>query len=100
MNPLPSAFLRPEIMALGIPILALMIPIVAILTAHQRKMAELYHSRHQGVSQQDVDSLRREIAELRERVNQQAIALDSVGRLAAPPVIPTTPPNIEQRLNS
>lgn len=72
-----------EVLALGIPILALLIPIVAILTAHQRKMAELIHSR-QSLPDPSVQQLKAEIAELRERVNTQAIQMDNIPRQPLP----------------
>lgn len=52
------------------------IPIVAILTAHQRKMAQLIHGT-QG-PREEVEALRREVTELRNLVYQQAIKLDSL----------------------
>jgi hypothetical protein len=63
-----------------IPILALLIPIVAILVKHQQRMAEIIHSgRPQGlpVDRQEIDSLRREIQELKQIVHQQAISMDT-----------------------
>jgi hypothetical protein len=76
--------------AVGIP---LMIPIVAILTAHQRKMAELY--RQGGVApvadpqtQIRLAQLESEVGRLRELVHEQTIALDSMRSLSAPPDVP------------
>ncbi|HRF60290.1 MAG TPA: hypothetical protein PLH94_10320 [Fimbriimonadaceae bacterium] len=85
-----------EVLALGIPLLALMIPIVAILTYHQRKMAEIIHLRQAeqpGASQEELERLRREVADLTQRLHAQAIELDTYQsqlRGNAPP--------IEQRL--
>lgn len=78
-------------LALGIPILALLIPIVAILSAHQRRMAEIIHqNKGHDVSQDhllaEMRALRGEISDLRERMNQQAIALDT---LASRPTLST-----------
>jgi hypothetical protein len=60
-------------------IVALCIPIVIVLTNHQRKMAELIHARHND----GVDALRGrmvqmelEMQEMRDRVNAAAIATD------------------------
>ena len=73
-----------------VPIFAIMmvfgIPIVAILTAHQRKMAELIHGRQEQSNNlsplvQEVQNLRQEVFELRQRVNEQQIDLDDVKSL-------------------
>lgn len=85
-----------EFLALGIPLLALMIPIVAILTYHQRKMAEIIHLRQPeqpGASQEEVDRLRREVAELTQRLHAQAIELDTYQSQLS------SRPPIEQRLS-
>ncbi|MEA2554296.1 MAG: hypothetical protein QOJ65_2472 [Fimbriimonadaceae bacterium] len=60
-----------------IPILALTIPIVAILSAHQRKMAEIIHRNNQN-GPAEIDSLRQEIRELRTIIHQQTIAMDDI----------------------
>lgn len=94
-----------ETIAIGIPILVLMIPIVAILTSHQRKMAEIIHGRSgqtppQGMptSNPEIAALRAEVYELKQMVQSQLIAMDSLqtARQSTPP--PT--PSIEQRLGS
>jgi hypothetical protein len=74
--------------------LVVVLPIVAVLTAHQRKMAEVY-ARSAAAAQPnpELQSLRQEIRELKDLVHQQAIALDSANRLG-PPATPT----VEQRL--
>lgn len=65
------------------------LPIVAILTNHQRKMAELIHGKGQSVDNQEVAMLRAEVAQLRDRVNQQTLMLDGVQRsLTTPPAMP------------
>lgn len=74
---------------LAVPILALMIPIVAIMSAHQHRMASLIN-RQPDYSPQlvgEVESLRREVQELKQLVHQQLIAMD--GRFPQPPVPPT-----------
>ena len=48
-----------------IPLLALSIPIVAIWTKHQRRMAEIAHMQTPGRGEAE---LRAEIADLRERI--------------------------------
>ena len=89
---------EPRMFAMFIPILALLIPIIAILTAHQRKMAELYAHQAQDQSNPEIAALRREIQELKGLIHQQAIAMDNVasGRVS----IPATPPQIHDRLSS
>ena len=80
-----------------IPLFALMIPIIVILTKHQQKMAEIMH-RTAGDEGQ-IAALRQEIAELRALVHQQAITLDNISQfqksLNAPPV-----PNVVDRLST
>lgn len=91
-------------------ILVYMIPIVAIvggITAgivrsmmkHQQEMARLMREQPQAVAAAtaEVDALRREVLELRDRVNTLAIHSDTAVPVVTPPAIPT---NIEQRLNS
>lgn len=58
-----------------------MIPIIAILTAHQRKMAELMRKDQQQPNPQ-TDRLAAEVGELKQAIHQQTIALDTlVGEL-------------------
>jgi hypothetical protein len=87
--------LEPAILALLIPITCLMIPIVAILTAHQRKMAEIIHQKA-STQPGEIEALRREIYELKQLVHQQAIAMDSLLVRQTPP---PTSPDISQRLD-
>jgi hypothetical protein len=66
------------ILALAIPLgLCVVLPIVAILTAHQRKMAEIYARTAVQQPNPEISQLRDEIRELKMLVHQQAIALDS-----------------------
>lgn len=71
------AFIDPESAAVIVPVIIFMIPIIAILTAHQRKMAEIIHRKPQ-VNSNEMDVLHREIGELKQLVHQQAIALDDM----------------------
>lgn len=72
------------VIPLMIPILALTIPIVAILTGHQRRMAEIMHQNGGLGSQADarvlyeLDCLRKELADVRNLLNQQTIAIDNL----------------------
>lgn len=78
--------MRPFEPALIIPFLIFMIPIIAILTNHQQKMAKLIHG-NQGENQvngailQELQALRAEVAHLKEIVNQQALAVDDLRSL-------------------
>jgi hypothetical protein len=90
MPPLPIADFPAEILAIFIPITALMIPIVAILTTHQRRMAELYHSRNPQMDQHaamQMEAMRREMAELKTLIHQQAIAIDNLAPRLTPPSV-------------
>jgi hypothetical protein len=79
------------IAAIGL-VLVCGIPIIAILTHHQRKMAELIHRNHNEVHPvvvDEVNKLRAEVQHLRERLNETTIALDDARRGSA---------DIEQRV--
>ncbi len=68
-----------EILALLIPITALCIPIVAILTVHQRKMAEMRVQLERdrvGTGSEDVRKLREEFQTLREGLTAHAMSVD------------------------
>ena len=67
--------------------LVFLIPIIAILTSHQRKMAELIHGRKEQQGQQAdtlphvhdrLSHMEREMAELKDLVRNQTIALDNL----------------------
>ncbi len=60
------------------------IPMVAILTHHQRKMAELIHSRHNDINpvvMDEVQRLRAEVQQMRTELHETTIALDDVRKL-------------------
>lgn len=58
-----------------------LIPIVAILTAHQRKMAEILHrNRESSAANPEIAALRAEVARLASAVHQQTIMLDNLSR--------------------
>ncbi len=82
----------PEMAAVVVPLGIFMIPIVAILTKHQQKMAELMH--HGGQDNQLIANLQREVYELRQMVIQHAVALDDIGmgRGSLPPTNPPASP--------
>ena len=56
------------------------IPILAILTAHQRKMAMIIHGSQQNQLQNNAqqDQLSSEVRDLKQIVYQQSIAIDSI----------------------
>ena len=80
---LPLAFSFGELGVL-IPFVALLIPIVAILSKHQMKMAALIHGKvidHNDNIVPIVENnsqLSEEVRQLRELMHQQAIALDNL----------------------
>ena len=87
-----------------IPVIAMLVvfsvPIIAILTAHQRKMAELMRSQpqHDLRAQQQIDLMQAQINDLRNQLHEHIVRTD------APPMTarPQSPPpvtEIEQRLN-
>lgn len=67
---------EPGQIAIFIPIIALMIPIVGMLVRHQQKMAEIMHSSRASLP--EVEMLRREVADLKGLVHQQSIEIDSL----------------------
>ena len=78
----PLAQVMPEdIFPFLLGALVFMIPIIAILTAHQRKMALIMRGQDEEgrrVRTPEVDQLRHEMAELRQMVAQQAIMMDNL----------------------
>ncbi len=54
------------------------VPVVWILTTHQRKMAELIHSTNQNQTNANNESLAAEMRDLKQLVYQQSIALDNL----------------------
>ena len=73
-----------------IPLCALMIPIVAMLTRHQQKMAEILN--RGAADHNQISELRRELSDLKTLVHQQTITLDTVAgnqrALGGPPPTP------------
>ena len=79
MNIFPLANLE-NILGIMIPIIALTIPIVAILVSHQQKMAQMIHGSPEGNNQlgQQLHDLQQELRSLRELTTQNTLALDDV----------------------
>lgn len=90
------------ILALLIPITIFMIPIVAILTHHQRKMAELMRHRAPQAAPDELAEMRREMQELKQLVAQQTIQMDDFlsnqRRLSVSP--PPVPHDLQSRIGS
>ncbi len=85
-----------ELIAIIAILMVFGIPMVAILTHHQRKMAELIHSKHNEINPvviEEVERLRAEVQRLRTELHETTIALDDVRRLK-----PTDLGRIEQRI--
>lgn len=65
-----------------IPLAAVMlifgIPIIVILTNHQRKMAELIHGKQAQLPGQDLAPIYHELKNLRDSVNSVAMNVDSL----------------------
>lgn len=87
---------EPETLGIMIPIVALLIPIVAILTRHQRSMAELIHGSHHAQQNQaaaaEIQALRAEMASLRESVNMMIVNRDGLPSSSLNPQLGNTPP--------
>ena len=60
-------------------VMTMLIPIIWILTHHQRKMAELMHGKQNG-SGQVTPQTEYEIAQMKQAIHQQTIALDTLMR--------------------
>ena len=59
----------------------MMIPIVSILVKHQQKMALIMRENPQGDNQRqtyELESIKRELADLKTLMHQQAIAMDNL----------------------
>ena len=74
--------MNPEVV---IPLASIMmifgIPMAAILTSHQRKMAELIHGKQvEGNSSAEVSYLRQEVSALKDQISRQSAALDEIRR--------------------
>lgn len=91
-----GSILQPHVLVFMIPITAIVLGIgagiIQSFQKHQLQMAELMH-RNKEVDPRvlaELQSLREEVAELRDRVNQAALASDNFNRLnlQSPPDLP------------
>ncbi len=69
--------------ALGSVIAFFSVPVLWIVTSHQRKVAEIIHRGQSNAS--DTNVLAGEMKELRQAVNQQTIAMDTLSSESARP---------------
>lgn len=83
-------------MGIGVAVLAMMIPIVAILTHHQQKMTAIING---SQFRNEVEALRAEVQQLRDLVSHQATQLDRLNGLqpGSEPVQPAEP-TLQSRL--
>ena len=68
------------ILGVCIPLFALSIPIVKILTNHQKEMAQTFAQQHMAMNAHspEVAQVREDVRLLREQLNQQSILLDDI----------------------
>lgn len=92
-----GSILQPQILIFMIPITAIVLGIgagiIQSFQKHQLQMAELLHKNREVDPRVliELQNLRAEVAELRDRVNQAALASDNINRLNL-----QTPPNLPQ----
>jgi hypothetical protein len=81
--------------------LCVIVPIVAMLLTHQRRMAELVNGNQaqRGVSDQKVAKLEAEVAMLRQQIAENIIAMDDHRSTAAKLAPPPPPQEIRERLS-
>src|SRR4026209_2990223 len=81
--------------------LCVIVPIVAMLLTHQRRMAELVNGNQtqRGLSDQKVAKLEAEVAMLRQQIAENIIAMDDHRSTAAKLAPPPHPPEIRERLS-
>ncbi len=56
------------------------LPLVVVLTKHQQRMAELLHRSHGPALDPRIDALQRDMAEIKDLVHRQTLALDGMAR--------------------
>lgn len=80
-------------------VIVFMIPIIAILTSHQQKMARIMRE-NQGANNphgNEIAALRQEVRELRDIVQRQVIAMDSM--MTRPATPPPAPQGLDERMS-
>ena len=61
-----------------------LIPIIAILTSHQQKMAKIFRDNQSTEDSHDMAALRAEISRLTQAVHQNTIAIDALAQRQSP----------------
>lgn len=84
-----------EIIPLVLGAIFFMIPIVAILTSHQQKMAKIMRQNADTSSNAQIEQMRVEMEALRQLVMQQTIAIDNLSSQRGQ-MQPQTPPVTER----
>jgi len=90
----------PEHIGVFIPFVIFLIPIIAILTNHQRRMAEILHrtqNQPQGNVVGEIQALRYELAQMRDLMHQQSLAIDDLKRTLPSSNLPPQP--VDQSLS-
>ena len=63
------------------------LPVIAVLTNHQQKMAAIIHGQNRannnGAQAEEMQALRREVGELKQLVHQQTIICDNLTQMVA-----------------
>jgi hypothetical protein len=81
------------------PILAflilMMVPVVAILTKHQQKMAAILHSRPPAADDERLARVEAEVAAMRDLLNRQALILEELNSK-----LPPAASDVEHRLRA
>lgn len=84
-----------------IGLVVFLIPIIAILTSHQQKMARIFRENQATGDTNDIAALRSEIARLTQAVHQNTIAIDALAQRQSQPPGPmlagNEPPQFIQR---
>lgn len=78
------------------------LPIIAVLTSHQRKMTELMRGGNQNVDigvQRQLEVMQAQINDLRGMIQEHIIKTDQTSSLTQTPPPAPMPTSIEQRLN-
>lgn len=91
------AFEPEAMMAIGVPIIIFMIPIVAILTKHQQKMAMIMREGNLE-AHVDANQTRHDVEQLKTLVQQQALQIEELVTLQKKTLSQSTD-SLEERLS-
>jgi len=67
-----------DTLAVFIPIVALFIPIIVIVSRHQQRMAEIIRGQHDAGLRAELDAVKQELGYVRSILNSHASALEAV----------------------